>query len=155
MFECPDFFELPVDGDSTHKKWVLHGGSADYYIGDFDGKTFTSTSSRLRYAEGKGWNGEDLLYAAESFYNMPDNRVVQIAWGRIQHPNMPFTQMMLFPTEFSLITVNDTIKMVANPIHELESLRINAHSYKSITIEEANKYLASVKLNSLDVKVDF
>ena len=26
LHECPDFFELPVDGDPRHKKWILHGG---------------------------------------------------------------------------------------------------------------------------------
>jgi sucrose-6-phosphate hydrolase SacC (GH32 family) len=31
--ECPDFFELPIDGDNNHKKWVLHGGSSSYEIG--------------------------------------------------------------------------------------------------------------------------
>jgi len=38
LFECPDFFELPVDGNNSLKKWVLHGGSSNYLIGTFDGK---------------------------------------------------------------------------------------------------------------------
>lgn len=50
VWECPDLFELPVEG-TDEKKWLLlcninpggpFGGSgAQYFIGDFDGKVFT------------------------------------------------------------------------------------------------------------------
>ena len=49
VWECPDLFELPVEG-SNERKWVLicnlnpggpFGGSAtQYFTGDFDGKAF-------------------------------------------------------------------------------------------------------------------
>jgi len=74
LHECPDFFELPVDGDNSHRKWILHGGSSTYFIGSFDGSTFTPETSALRYAEGKNANGDDILYAAQSFADMPDGR---------------------------------------------------------------------------------
>jgi len=44
FWECPDFFKLPVDNDSTKMKWVLmHSVSptAQYFIGDFNGERFT------------------------------------------------------------------------------------------------------------------
>ncbi|MFE1320963.1 glycoside hydrolase family 32 protein, partial [Kitasatospora phosalacinea] len=51
LWECPDLFQLPVDGDPAHTKWVLvvninPGGpqntsAAQYFVGDFDGTTFT------------------------------------------------------------------------------------------------------------------
>jgi sucrose-6-phosphate hydrolase SacC (GH32 family) len=43
-WECPDFFKLPVDNDSTKMKWVLvHsiGPTAQYFIGNFDGQNFS------------------------------------------------------------------------------------------------------------------
>ena len=51
LFECPDFFELPIDGDAAKKKWVLFGANGEYAIGTFDGKpsrpnTQTSRSPR-------------------------------------------------------------------------------------------------------------
>ncbi|MEO8414667.1 MAG: hypothetical protein ABI472_13460, partial [Ginsengibacter sp.] len=79
LYECLDFFELPVDGDTANMKWVLHGGSSDYFIGHFDGSTFTPETPKQFYAEGSSERRGDLLYAAESFENMPDNRRVQIA----------------------------------------------------------------------------
>ncbi|GLW55074.1 glycoside hydrolase family 32 protein [Kitasatospora phosalacinea] len=50
-WECPDFFPLAVDGDPEHVKWVMvvninpggiaGGSGAQYFVGDFDGTTFT------------------------------------------------------------------------------------------------------------------
>ena len=44
VWECPDLFELPVDGDTSNTKWVLQvdvaPGTPQYFIGDFDGTAF-------------------------------------------------------------------------------------------------------------------
>ncbi|WNM33685.1 GH32 C-terminal domain-containing protein [Streptomyces sp. Li-HN-5-11] len=55
VWECPDLFPLPVDGDPKKTKWVLAvnlnpggiagGSGAQYFVGDFDGKKFTSDDS--------------------------------------------------------------------------------------------------------------
>ena len=52
LWECPDLFPLPVEGDAATRKWVLivnvnpggpvGGSGCQYFIGDFDGKTFTA-----------------------------------------------------------------------------------------------------------------
>ncbi|MCX5425013.1 GH32 C-terminal domain-containing protein [Streptomyces sp. NBC_00114] len=52
VWECPDLFPLPVDGNPKKTKWVLAvnlnpggiagGSGAQYFVGDFDGKKFTS-----------------------------------------------------------------------------------------------------------------
>lgn len=46
VWECPDLFELPVDGDTANTKWVLQvdvaPGIPQYFIGDFDGTAFTA-----------------------------------------------------------------------------------------------------------------
>ena len=39
-FECPDFFELPLDGQESNRKWVLQDANGSYLVGSFDGKTF-------------------------------------------------------------------------------------------------------------------
>ena len=44
VWECPDFFPLPVDGNSKETKWVLVvtvADSAQYFVGSWDGSTFT------------------------------------------------------------------------------------------------------------------
>ncbi len=155
LFECPDFFELPVDGNKSEKKWVLHGGSSNYYIGHFDGKIFTPETDMLHYAEGKLANGEDALYAAESFENMPDNRRLQIAWGRIKHEGMPFTQMMLFPTEFTIKNTSDGLRLTANPIQEIDMLHATAHTWQNISLQQANSELNKIKQGALHIKMKF
>lgn len=52
VWECPDLFPLAVDGDNRKIKWVLvvninpggiaGGSAAQYFVGDFDGKKFTT-----------------------------------------------------------------------------------------------------------------
>ncbi|NAZ82387.1 glycoside hydrolase family 32 protein [Kineococcus sp. R8] len=52
VWEMPDLFELPVDGDPARKRWVLvvnlnpgsvaGGSGAQYFVGDFDGRRFTT-----------------------------------------------------------------------------------------------------------------
>ena len=51
VWEVPDLFELPVDGDPDNTRWVLlvnlnpggiaGGSGAQYFVGDFDGTSFT------------------------------------------------------------------------------------------------------------------
>jgi sucrose-6-phosphate hydrolase SacC (GH32 family) len=155
LWECPDFFELPVDGNINNKKWVLHGGSAEYFIGNFDGKKFTPETPKLRYAEGLDTWG-DILYAGQTFENMPDNRRIQIAWGRgIDYVGMPFTQIMLFPIEFSLKTTDNGLRLVANPIKEIAQLHKRKYTWTSLTIPEANKELGQITPQPLHVKINF
>ncbi|MFD6094633.1 GH32 C-terminal domain-containing protein [Oerskovia sp. NPDC060338] len=54
IWECPDLFELPIDGNPDNTRWVLvmnlnpgaigGGSGGQYFVGDFDGVTFTSES---------------------------------------------------------------------------------------------------------------
>jgi fructan beta-fructosidase len=153
LYECPDLFELPVDGDAKNKRWVLHGGSWNYYIGSFDGETFRPESGELRYAEGKNLHGSDALYAAQSFVDMPDGRRVQMAWGRMTPEGMPFNQMILFPTEMKLVTTPEGLRMRATPIAEIERLHGTGQALSSLTVAQADAALDTAGMGPLDVKM--
>jgi fructan beta-fructosidase len=153
FFECPDLFELPVDGDPKHMKWVMHGGSASYQIGSFDGERFTPETPVLKYAEGRNQAGDDILYAAETFADMPGNRRVQMAWGRIEDKSAPFSQMILFPTEFSIQTTPDGPRLLAAPIREIAALHSRRHEWTELTAEAANQKLRSFAERPLHVKL--
>ena len=55
IWECPDLFPLAVDGDPANTKWVMvvnlnpgsvaGGSGGQYFVGEFDGTTFTSEST--------------------------------------------------------------------------------------------------------------
>jgi fructan beta-fructosidase len=116
-FECAEIFELPIDGDKKKTKWVIYAADAKYAIGHFDGKKFTPEH------EGKHQVHWGPYYASQCFSNSPDGRVVQVGWARIQMPNMPFNQTFSLPTNLTLRTTPVGVRMCANPIEELESLR--------------------------------
>jgi len=116
-FECAELFELPVDGDPANKKWVVYAADAQYAIGHFDGRQFTPDH------EGKHRVHWGAYYASQCFSNPPDGRVVQIGWARIGMPDMPFNQTFTVPTNLTLHTTEDGVRMFATPIKELEQLR--------------------------------
>ncbi len=60
LYECPDFFELAVDG-SAQKNAGAQRANSEYAIGSFDGKTFTPEESRLPGHQGRGF------YAPQTF----------------------------------------------------------------------------------------
>ena len=115
FWECPDLFPLPVDGNPNDVRWVMLGASNTYMIGRFDGKTFTPESGKHRFSTGA-------IYAAQTFNNVPDGRRIQIGWANIDHPGMPFRGQMLLPTELTLRTTKDGIRLVSKPIAEVASL---------------------------------
>lgn len=132
FFECPDIFELPVDGDSAHTKWVLYAADGKYVLGDFDGHKFHRESGKHQV-----WFGN--FYAAQSFSDAPDGRRVQIGWGRgITFPGMPFNQQMCLPVELTLRRTDDGIRMFAEPVKEVESIRSIGLPAASFPLQVAN-----------------
>jgi fructan beta-fructosidase len=119
-YECPEFFELPVDGDTKSKKWVLMAANAEYAVGTFDGKTFTPEHT------GKHKVHHGAFYAAQCFSRTPGGRVIQIGWAQIETPGMPFNQCFSLPIELTLRKAKDGVRLFAEPIKELETLREKA-----------------------------
>jgi sucrose-6-phosphate hydrolase SacC (GH32 family) len=148
--ECPELFEMPVDGDENNKKWVLYGAAGDYMIGQFDGKVFTPETEIIEFAHGEGF------YASQLYSNIPedDGRVIQIAWGRIDIPGMPFNQMMTFPVTLELRTTNDDIRMCPMPIREIEKLYANEKVYENKTVEPGSNLLNGFKGDLFDIEAD-
>lgn len=119
-FECPDFFELPVDGKASDKKWVLIQGDGKYSVGRFNGTKFTPETERLA-----GDINEPNFYATQSWHNTDtgDGRRIQTAWMRGSNfPNMPFSQQISFPCEMKLHTTPAGLRLFRTPIREIEKL---------------------------------
>ncbi len=74
VWEVPDLFKLPVDGDPAKSKWVLLCGMGpnreQYFIGNFDGKRFTLDPAANGYLlRGEGIPGTVL---ADFEHGLPD-----------------------------------------------------------------------------------
>ncbi len=168
QFECPDFFQLPVDGNPNKKKWVmivninpgcLFGGSAtEYFIGDFDGKNFVCDSkpSIAKFLD----YGKD-HYATVTFSGVQD-RVLGIAWmSNWQYANVtPIRQYRganTLPREFKLFTGKDgQIYMSSNVVPEVAGLRKSFKRLPDLVITQGkeSKNLSSSKENAFEMEMD-
>jgi len=114
--ECPGFMPLPVDGEQTGK-WIFYGAKGVYQIGTFDGAVFTPESGPVPMDHGRNF------YAAQTWNNSPDGRCIHIAWmAGDKYPGMPFEQQLSFPTELTLRTTPDGIRVFRKPVDEIKSL---------------------------------
>ncbi|MFO0893277.1 MAG: glycoside hydrolase family 32 protein, partial [Isosphaeraceae bacterium] len=149
FYECPDLFELPVEGRKERSLWVLHAADGKYLLGDFDGRAFRPTGGNQKR---QVWYGN--FYAAQTFSNAPHGRRIQIGWGQgVTFPGMPFNQQMTVPVELSLRPAEDGVRMFARPVRELEALRGKRHEWKDLKVAAGENPLASVKGDLLEIEL--
>lgn len=149
LFECPDFFELPVDGDPAKAKWVLTAADSQYAIGTFDGTTFHPEAERLPGHRGRGF------YAAQTFSDIPkaDGRRIQIGWFQTETRGMPFNQSMTIPLELRLISTADGPRMTFTPVRELEVLRQQHHKLPATKLRpDSVNPLASISAELIEFR---
>jgi levanbiose-producing levanase len=135
VWECPDLFPLPVDGDPARVKWVLtlstgavratDGSAAQYFTGDWNGTSFTPDQPEgtvLRPDSGRDY------YAAMSFSGLPGGRRVWLAWTSnwdypFSAPTGAWNGQLSIPRELTLTDTDDGVRLVQRPVPELTALR--------------------------------
>lgn len=148
-FECPEIFELPVDGDAANTRWVVYAADAKYAIGRFDGKTFTPEH------EGKHQVHWGAYYASQTFSGTPDGRRIQIGWGRIEMNGMPFNQMLTFPCQLTLCSTEEGLRLLAKPIQEIERLHQQRHSLSAMQVAPGASVAVATSGRLFDVRAEF
>ena len=131
-WETPDLFELEVDG-TGERRWVLvvsvlGGGPAggtgtQYFLGDFDGHTFTcdDPAATVRWVD----HGAD-FYAPQSWSDAPEGRRVWLAWmsnwdyGRTT-PASTWRGAMTVPRDVTLTSAGGRVELAQQPVPELAS----------------------------------
>jgi sucrose-6-phosphate hydrolase SacC (GH32 family) len=152
FYECPDLFELPVEGDAKNRRFVLFGADGGYRVGQFDGKTFLPETEKQ-----KGDYGAN-FYAAQTYSDIPakDGRRILIGWmNGGSYPQMPFNQQMTFPTELTLRTTPEGIRLFKTPVREIERLYAKGQSWRNITLKPDENPLANLKGDTFDIQVEF
>ncbi len=148
VWECPDLFKL-------NDKWVLlvsinpggpNGGSAtQYFVGDFDGKTFTPQDDKTRWLD----YGRD-NYAGVTWSNIPDEDGRKIFMGWMSNwdyanvvPTEKWRSAMTLPRKLTLDKNNDGFIVKSTLINEVELLHgsaqnLSAANERVITLNPSN-----------------
>lgn len=149
VWECPDLFELPVDGEAANCKWVLvininpggpaGGSGVQYFIGQFDGQRFLADPVAAdagapvvltaQPGEHVHWldYGAD-FYAAVSWNDAPDGKRVMVGWMSNwlyarQVPTAPWRSAQSVAREVTLRTIDGQARLIQQPVAAFGQLR--------------------------------
>ena len=147
--ECPDLFELPINGDPNDTAWVYWGANGGYILGQFDGQVFRAETEVLKAEHGP--NG----YAAQTWSDAPDGRLLQISWMRGgKYPAMPFNQQMSFPVELSLRTTRDGIRLCREPIAEIGRLHHQTYQWNDCALIPGENLAPATHSQLFDIRLE-
>ena len=127
VWECPDLFEIEIE-KTAQKKWVLmvslnpgapKGGSGtQYFVGDFDGKTFKTNQETTKWID----FGTD-NYAGSTFNNEPNGRRIFMGWMSnwqyaMKTPTKTWRSAMTLPREL-ILTKSNTEFVLKNKVIQI------------------------------------
>ena len=174
VWECPDLFPIKMDG-SDDTKWVLlvsinpggpNGGSAtQYFIGDFDEKTFVldnEFSSQLKEQTAVWLDYGRDNYAGVTWSNIPeeDGRKLFIGWMSNWDyardvPTYTWRSSMTIARELKLIKQSEKYILQSLPVRELHGYIKKSIIADSISTEKFNNILSTTNIDLAKVNIEF
>ena len=150
VWECPDLFAMNVEGESA-PKWVMivslnpggpNGGSAtQYFVGDFDGTTFTpdTDKSTIKWID----YGPD-NYAGVTWSDTPGDRKIFLGWMNNwayaqELPTRTWRGANTLPRDLALTHVNGGLFVRSSLVDELGGI---SESTKDLAELRVDKTLA-------------
>jgi fructan beta-fructosidase len=162
VWEVPDLFPLELNG-KTH--WVLlvslssmapAGGSGiQYFIGDFDGQTFTvADKSQVRWLDYGADN-----YAGITFYNAPDDRRIYMGWMSNwlyaeKTPTAPWRGAMTLARELQLIETEHGMMLAQTPLVDFGARRELLGTWENVTLTDT-LILEGIAGRTLEIIAEF
>ena len=152
VWECPDLYATKFKGKLVYVLLVSmnpggpNGGSAtQYFIGDFDGKTFSPVDTKTRWLD----YGPD-NYAGITWSNTGDRKIF-IGWmSNWEYANTVPTKRWrsagTIPRELQLQQINNELLISSKPVAELNLLSGNKQVFNNIA---ANNFDLTAKTGSL------
>ncbi|MCG3122843.1 MAG: Levanase [Phycisphaerales bacterium] len=178
VWECPDLFELPVaNSPGAPRGWVLivsvgwggpqGGNGVQYFVGDFDGQTFTPDpawdASTPHWLE----KGRD-FYASVTWNDVPvlpgdpEPRRILLGWmvnGEYagSTPTFPWRSAMSVPRELALHRADGAWCLAQSPVREIDALRSRHCRTGPGDIPAVNTWIGQMSLRGacLDLSVTF
>ena len=153
VWECPDLFPLKIEGTDI-VKWVLlvsinpggpnKGSATQYFIGDYDGHTFTPDEDWPLTEEGIWIDYGRDNYAGVTWNKGPhnDNRRIFMGWMSNwdyakEVPTETWRSAMTLPRSLSLENTEKGHRLVSTPVSELEKLYLNTKTLASQQITDS------------------
>jgi len=162
VWECPDLF--PMTANDGKKMWVLivninpggpqSGSATQYFLGDFNGKTFTANSKETKWVD---WGADE--YAGVTYSNT-GNRRIFLGWmSNWQYatvvPTKEWRSAMTVPRDLKLKKVGADYYVSSKPIGELNSITGQSLFLNDSAGKQAGNqyelYISTEKLKSFSV----
>lgn len=140
VWECPDLFPMSLNGKTV---WVLlvsinpggpnKGSATQYFVGDFDGRTFKPYSIETKWVD---WGTDN--YAGVTWSNTGDRRIFLGWMSNWQYANVVPTEKwrsaMTIPRELSLKAVENSIFLASEPVKELEKIMPKTYTMNNFLV---------------------
>ncbi|RAS78382.1 levanase [Priestia endophytica] len=170
IWECPTLIQLPVDGNPKNKKWVLQvsindgaaaGGSGmQYFVGNFDGKTFKSENRPDQVL----WSdyGAD-FYAAVDWSNIEGENGEKYWLGWMSNwqyanntPTTTWRSSTSLPRELELTKTTEGLRLKQTPV-SLKSIRNQQEktNFKNRVISDNSNLLSGIKGDTYEMIAEF
>ena len=174
VWECPDFFQLPVVG-SSEKKWVLlvsinpggpnTGSATQYFVGDFDGSNFVLDESFNRETDKEQgfWvdYGRD-NYAGVTFSNVENKDGGKLFMGWMSNwlyanevPTENWRSAMTIARTLELLKSDNTYRLTSNPVPELDEFKIEKLKNSNVSIKGKTLLTTSKAVDFTSVQINF
>ncbi len=166
QWECPDLFELPMEG-TKERKWVLivnrnpgtpaGGTGTKYFIGSFDGMQFKDempVSQELWADYGKDF------YATNTFADLRagDDRKIWMGWiSNWQYanvePTIQWRGAQSIPRTLGLRRFPDGIRLIQQPVREMKTLRGKEFHLENVSVAEAHRRIKEAGISGDTVEI--
>ncbi|MGO4271825.1 glycoside hydrolase family 32 protein [Paenibacillus sp. TAF58] len=170
VWECPDVFELPVDGDANHTRWVLivsigddanfpEGSRTQYFIGFFNGDTFVPEESPAPLL----WldHGRD-NYAGVTWSDVPEQQGRRLFIGWMNNwkyanviPTSEWRGAMTLPRELTLTKEAEGVRLLQKPIRELQAQRRDEKNWAAFELKSSEITVSQGELLEIIAEFEF
>lgn len=157
--ECPDLFCLPLDGDKSRMKWVLWGSPDNYLIGQLKQGSFTQEGPVVKGPSRQIISAHsDLMcgtgsYAAQTYFGLPEGRVVQQAWVQTITQKAPFVSCAGIPNELKLISTPGGPRLSILPVKEVDSVTDSRYTIRNRGLEDLNRIPREAFAECMDITI--
>jgi levanase/fructan beta-fructosidase len=167
VWECPDLFPLPVEGEPGSGKWVMlvsigdapdyeEGSRTQYFTGDFDGERFMPDAYSQGHVRWLDYGRDN--YAGVSWSDVPaaDGRRLFIGWMSNwkyanQTPTDGWRGAMTIARELQLIRVNGETVLTQQPVRELKAYRKPVLTMRDAKAKDVSVRLAGLRLDAFEI----